>query len=204
MFKTRFLKWGIHKKLKLQDVTDAISQRVQYVAAGAAIDADSPRRRSHEKRLLAYIRRMPAYKRQQLEFHAHAQACSIHHMGHIPTISVRRPLPRPDISVLFSLKTPSELRGPEQCIHNLRAYIHGSFEQGLWKPADIAMRPGGRGICSWYNRIQLAVTFLKLGQASHAFRVLETCFSRFKGILLTLDPVRLLRNFLQDHLDVQP
>lgn len=106
-------------------------------------------------------------------------------------ISCRTPSPGPAISHLFHLALPDTVRGVEETMTVMRAYVSGAVDAGQWTlDAGEVVRVGP--LFSFWNLARAAHKLLLTGNPDdtrQAFRLLNRCFHEYRELLMVQSPL---------------
>jgi hypothetical protein len=105
-------------------------------------------------------------------------------------INCRAPSPpgQPEISFLFPVTPPPDLRYPEECSFHIQRYCAGAFEKGIWALDTPDWLNNNRSVVDWFNRMALARGALAGGHTKQGFKLLQICFDEYKDMIMKQDP----------------
>ncbi|KAI1804981.1 Clr5 domain-containing protein [Daldinia bambusicola] len=197
MYKIRFNRWGLHKKLRAHQVAELLVQRGRRAAAGKPSVSFVHGRRVEADRLNAYLRRASTASRKELmEIVAANVSTNDTQMRSIQDIVCRTPSPQPQpVSIPMRVEAPDGLRVPEDCMHILRSYVDGALEN-VWSltPDKRVVYP--RRPKTWLDPVSSARQLFANNFTDQGFRMLTVTFEGYQEILLRQDPSLLVETCL--------
>lgn len=198
MYKIRFSKWGLHKKLRAHQVAELLVQRGRRAAAGKTSVSFVHGRRVDPDRLSTYLRRVAPARRKELEAILlagegvevpGAQKRGGGGGGIEDVITCRTPSPEPAAPVPVPvlprrLDAPDGLRLPEECMQIVHGYVGGAFDASLWRTGPggelvLPRRPGK----SWLDPMSSARQLFVTGFAGRGFRLVGAAFDGYGAAL---------------------
>ncbi|KAK9425987.1 putative Clr5 domain-containing protein [Seiridium unicorne] len=199
MYKSRLKQWGLRKNYRYEEVNEIIRQQSTRVSAAkpgsSSVVVGSRVRRAEARRgrpsrrqlgplVLATPKRSPrtaVATLQQLTPPSSGVSCR-----------VAAPPGRGEISFLFPLSPPPDVRYPEECSFHISRYCAGAFEQGTWMLDSPEWLNSNRNVVDWFNRIALARGALAGGHTQQGFKLLQIAFNDYKDMIVAQDPRLLL------------
>ncbi|KAI1468877.1 Clr5 domain-containing protein [Daldinia caldariorum] len=197
MYKIRFNKWGIHKKLRAPQVAELLAQRGRRAAAGKSTVSFVHGRKIDADRLEAYLRRVSPTSRKAITdilvgnvVPTDAQKRSVYE------IVCRTPSPEPNpVFAPKRVEAPDSLRLPEDCMQIVQSYVKGALEN-VWP-----LTPDKRVICplrprTWLDPVSSARQLFVNNFREQGFRMLNITFESYREVLLRQDPSLLVETCL--------
>lgn len=206
MYKSRLKQWGLRKNYRYEEVNEIIRQQATRVSAGKSAGSsgvagsrvrkgDGRRGRLYRRPLESAVVRV-GWKATKNNADAPLSPSSVvavlRQLSPLGTASPRCRVPtpkgQPEISFLFPLTPPPDLRYPEECQFHITRYCEGAFEKGLWELETPKWMETNRSIVDWFNRIALARGALAGGHTQQGFKLLQICFDEYKDLIINQDP----------------
>ncbi|KAL7622572.1 hypothetical protein AAE478_008079 [Parahypoxylon ruwenzoriense] len=187
MYKARFQKWGIEKKIKAEEAVEIFRQQTARAAAGKPTVAYIRGRRIDPDRLQRYrYRAAPLISKKIMR----AERGVVDEDGE-PSIMTQvvcrtpSPSPSPDttdsnVSISPRLEEPTELRIPHECMQILRNFIFGAFESGMWQMANKGDHAEMNGAFTWQHYVASSQGLIRHGRVKEGFSLLGMCFDQYK------------------------
>ncbi|KAI2633372.1 hypothetical protein GGS21DRAFT_491097 [Xylaria nigripes] len=188
MYKSRFEKWGIEKKIKSRDAVEIHRQLSLRAKAG-------------KKYSVAYVggRKITNDRLQRYRYRAHPkivdQFLMIDEELAIPTEQIsapsrvvcRTPSPAPEDPPTLSpqLADPIDLKVPHECMQILRNYIATSVEAGAWQASDTAPVPDA---FTWAHYLAMSQGLIAHRRINEGVALLQICGYQYKTQLRNPDP----------------
>ncbi|KAI2462797.1 hypothetical protein F4781DRAFT_172673 [Annulohypoxylon bovei var. microspora] len=200
MYKIRFNKWGLHKKLRAHQVAELLVQRGKRAAVGKSSVSFVGGRKIDADRLNTYLRRVSPARRKELVAilsgrveMAGAQKRSIEDI----ICRTPSPEPEPDIeAVPRRLEAPDCLRLPEECMQIVQSYVGGAFDGALWQRTpekDLVFPQRGK---TWLDPVSSARQLFVNGFTKQGFRMVRVTFDNYREVMLRQDPSLLVETCL--------
>lgn len=190
MYKIRFNKWGLHKKLRAHQVAELLVQRGKRAAVGKHSVSFVHGRKIDSDRLNTYLRRVSPARRKELEAILSGKLdASGAQRRSIEEIICRTPSPEPEPEpVPRYLDAPDGLRLPEECMQIVHNYVGGAFDASLWQigPDNGLMFPQ-RGK-NWLDPVSSARQLFINGFTEQGFRMIKVTFDDYRDVMTRQDP----------------
>lgn len=196
MYKSRLKQWGLRKNYRYEEVNEIIRQQTTRaptksntpsVVVGSRVrKGDGRRSRLYRRQPEAIIIKSGPTTVSPRTAVAVLQRLTPPPSG--PTCRVPSPVGQPEISFLFPLTPPEELKYPEECSFHITRYCAGAFEKGIWALDSPEWLNINRGVVDWFNRIALARGALAGGHTQQGFKLLQLCFDEYKDMIMVQDP----------------
>ncbi|KAI1141782.1 Clr5 domain-containing protein [Hypoxylon sp. FL0543] len=187
MYKARFQKWGIEKKIKAEEAVEIFRQQTARAAAGKPTVAYIRGRRIDPDRLQRYRYRaapLISKKIMRAEKGADDEESS---SSRITQVVCRTPSPSPSpdatdsaVSISPRLEEPTELRVPHECMQILHNFINGAFDSGIWQMAAEGDRAEMNGAFTWQHYVASSQGLIRHGRMKEGFSLLSLCFDQYK------------------------
>ncbi|KAI1101247.1 hypothetical protein F4804DRAFT_15708 [Jackrogersella minutella] len=187
MYKARFQKWGIEKKIKASEAVEIFRQQTARAAAGKPTVAYIRGRRIDPDRLQRYrYRAAPIISKKimRAEKGADDEGSS---SSRITQVVCRTPSPSPspdtadsNVSISPRIEEPTELRVPHECMQILRNFINGAFDNGIWQMAAKGDRAEMNGAFTWQHYVASSQGLIRHGRVKEGFSLLGLCFDQYK------------------------
>ncbi|KAI1446571.1 Clr5 domain-containing protein [Annulohypoxylon stygium] len=186
MYKARFQKWGIEKKIKASEAVEIFRQQTARAAAGKPTVAYIRGRRIDPDRLQRYrYRAAPLISKKIMR--AEKGADDDGSNSRISQVICRTPSPSPspdttdsNVSISPSIEEPTELRVPHECMQILRNFINGAFDNGIWQMAAKGDRAEMNGAFTWQHYVASSQGLIRHGRIKEGFSLLGMCFDQYK------------------------
>ncbi|KAI1774068.1 Clr5 domain-containing protein [Hypoxylon cercidicola] len=190
MYKIRFNKWGIHKKLRAHQVAELLVQRSKRAAAGKTSVSFVHGRKIDSDRLNTYLRRVSPARRKELEaILAGRLEISGAQKRSIEDIICRTPSPEPEPeSVPRRLDAPDGLRLPEECMQIVHSYVGGAFDASLWQRTPDKKLVFPRREKTWLDPVSSARQLFVNGFTDQGFHLLKITFDDYREEMSRQDP----------------
>ncbi|KAI0139039.1 hypothetical protein F4776DRAFT_47864 [Hypoxylon sp. NC0597] len=187
MYKARFQKWGIEKKIKAEEAVEIFRQQTARAAAGKPTVAYIRGRRIDPDRLQRYRYRaapLISKKIMRAEKGADDEASGSSRMTQV-VCRTPSPSPSPDatdsaVSISPRLEEPTELRVPHECMQILHNFINGAFDSGIWHMAAEGDRAEMNGAFTWQHYVASSQGLIRHGRIKEGFSLLGMCFDQYK------------------------
>lgn len=186
MYKARFQKWGIEKKIKAEEAVEIFRQQTARAAEGKPTVAYIRGRRVDPDRLQRYRYRAAPLVSEKI-MHAEKGGDEDTKSSRVSQIVCRTPSPSPspdtadsNLSISPRLEEPTELRIPHECMQILRNFIHGAFDGGLWQMALEGDRAEMSGAFTWQHYVASSQGLIRHGRVKEGFSLLGMCFDHYK------------------------
>ncbi|KAI8962351.1 Clr5 domain-containing protein [Daldinia sp. FL1419] len=198
MYKIRFNRWGLHKKLRAHQVAELLVQRGRRAAVGKSSVSYVHGRKVDADRLNAYLRRVSPASRDELIAilsgkiePADAQRRSIEE------IICRTPSPELEsASIPKRVEAPNSLRLPEECMQIVRSYVGGAFDGALWQLTPDKELVFPRRPRTWLDPVSSARQLFINGFTKQGFRMIRITFNDYKEVMTRQDPSLLVETCL--------
>ncbi|KAI1208267.1 uncharacterized protein F4807DRAFT_157994 [Annulohypoxylon truncatum] len=186
MYKARFQKWGIEKKIKAEEAVEIFRQQTARAAIGKPTVAYIRGRRIDPDRLQRYrYRAAPLISKKIMR--AEKGANDEGSRSRISQVICRTPSPSPspdatdsNISISPRIEEPTELRVPHECMQILRNFINGAFDNGMWQMATQGERAEMNGAFTWQHYVASSQGLIRHGRIKEGFSLLGMCFDQYK------------------------
>ncbi|KAI1447710.1 hypothetical protein F5Y02DRAFT_415712 [Annulohypoxylon stygium] len=200
MYKIRFNKWGLHKKLRAHQVAELLVQRGKRAAVGKSSVSFVGGRKIDADRLNTYLRRVsPARRKELIAILSGRVEMAGTQKRSIEDIICRTPSPEPEpeLEVLpRPLNAPDSLRLPEECMQIVQSYIGGAFDSALWKTTpnkELVFPPRGK---TWLDPVSSARQLFINGFTEQGFRMIRITFDGYRDVMSRQDPSLLVETCL--------
>ncbi|KAI1094961.1 hypothetical protein F5B19DRAFT_481953 [Rostrohypoxylon terebratum] len=200
MYKIRFNKWGLHKKLRAHQVAELLVQRGKRAAVGKSSVSFVGGRKIDSDRLNTYLRRVsPARRRELIAILSGRVELAGTQKRSIVDIICRTPSPgpEPELETLpRPLDAPDSLRLPEECMQIIQSYIEGAFDSSLWKTTpnkELVFPPRGK---TWLDPVSSARQLFINGFTEQGFQLVRITFEGYREVLSRQDPSLLVETCL--------
>ncbi|KAI1653593.1 Clr5 domain-containing protein [Daldinia decipiens] len=198
MYKIRFNRWGLHKKLRAHQVAELLVQRGRRAAVGKPSVSFVHGRKVDADRLNAYLRRVSPTSRKELMAilsgkieSAEAQKRSIEE------IICRTPSPKPEpASIPRRVEAPDSLRLPEECMQIVQSYVGGALEGSLWQLTPDKELVFPRRPRTWLDPVSSARQLFFNGFTKQGFRLIRITFEDYREVMMRQDPSLLIETCL--------
>ncbi|KAL7628663.1 hypothetical protein AAE478_000178 [Parahypoxylon ruwenzoriense] len=196
MYKIRFNRWGLHKKLRAHQVAELLVQRSRRAAVGKSSVSFVHGRKIDTDRLDTYLRRVSAARRVELE----AILLGSVKLGrgqrrNLEDIICRTPSPEPG-PVPRYLDAPDGLRLPEECIQIVQNYVDGAFGAALWQTTSEKELVFPRKGKTWLDPVSSARQLFMNGFTEQGFHMLRITFDDYRDVMVRQDPSLLVETCL--------
>ncbi|KAI1397508.1 hypothetical protein F4819DRAFT_471892 [Hypoxylon fuscum] len=186
MYKARFQKWGIEKKIKAEEAVEIFRQQTARAAAGKPTVAYIRGRRIDPDRLQRYrYRAAPLISKKII--HAEKGGDEESSSARMSQVVCRTPSPSPspdttdsNLSISPRLEEPTELRVPHECMQILQNFINGAFDSGLWQMQREGERAEMNGAFTWQHYVASSQGLIRHGRVKEGFSLLGLCFDQYK------------------------
>ncbi|KAI5861812.1 Clr5 domain-containing protein [Durotheca rogersii] len=196
MYKIRFNKWGLHKKLRAHQVAELLVQHSRRAAVGKASVSYVHGRKVDVDRLNTYLRRVSPARRKELEAIRSGEVqLASDQRRRLGVIICRTPSPEPE-SMLRRLDAPDSLRLPEECLQIVRDYVRGAFEASLWHTTPQQELIFPRMGKTWLDPVSCARQLLISGLSAQGFSMLNIALNDYRAVLAKEDPSLLIETCL--------
>ncbi|KAI1213909.1 uncharacterized protein F4807DRAFT_204933 [Annulohypoxylon truncatum] len=200
MYKIRFNKWGLHKKLRAHQVAELLVQRGKRAAVGKPSVSFVGGRKIDADRLNTYLRRVSPARRKELIaiLSGRAEMASTQKRS-IEDIICRTPSPEPEPEMEMvprRLEAPDSLRLPEECMQIVQTYVGGAFDGALWQRTpdkELVFPPRGK---TWLDPVSSARQLFINGFTEQGFRMIRITFDGYRDVMLRQDPSLLVETCL--------
>ncbi|KAI1142727.1 hypothetical protein F5Y05DRAFT_401584 [Hypoxylon sp. FL0543] len=198
MYKIRFNKWGLHKKLRAHQVAELLVQRGKRAAAGKSSVSFVHGRKIDTDRLNTYLRRVSPSRRKELMAMLSGKVeLGAAQKRSIEEIICRTPSPDPEPELLpRRVEAPDDLRLPEECMQIVRSYVSGAFDAALWQTTpnqELVFPHRGR---TWLDPASSARQLFVNGFTQQGFRMLRITFDEYRDVMVRQDPSLLVETCL--------
>ncbi|KAF3064584.1 hypothetical protein GL218_01951 [Daldinia childiae] len=173
MYKIRFNRWGLHKKLRAHQVAELLVQRGRRAAVGKTSVSFVHGRKVDADRLNAYLRRVSPASRKEL----------------IAILSG-------PISVPRRVEAPDGLRLPEECMQIVQSYVGGALEGSLWQLTPDKELVFPRRPRTWLDPVSSARQLFINGFTKQGFRMIRITFDDYREVMMRQDPSLLVETCL--------
>ncbi|KAI1473742.1 Clr5 domain-containing protein [Daldinia eschscholtzii] len=196
MYKIRFNRWGLHKKLRAHQVAELLLQRGRRAAEGKPSVSYVHGRKVDPDRLNAYLRRVsPTSKKELVELLSGKLDSIDAQKRSIEDIVCRTPSPEPE-PIPRRVAAPDNLRLPEECMQIVRSYVGGALDGSLWhltpdKELIFPRRPR-----TWLDPVSSARQLFINGFTEQGFRMIRITFDDYKEVMSRQDPSLLVETCL--------
>ncbi|KAI6082240.1 hypothetical protein F4821DRAFT_218485 [Hypoxylon rubiginosum] len=189
MYKARFQKWGIEKKIKAEEAVEIFRQQTARAAAGKPTVAYIRGRRIDPDRLQRYrYRAAPVISKKIMSVEKGTEDQSSSNSSRITQVVVCRtpsPSPSPDatdsnVSISPRMEEPTELKVPHECMHILRNFINGAFDNGMWQMSNTGDRAEMNGAFTWQHYVASSQGLIRHGRVKEGFSLLGLCMDQYK------------------------
>ncbi|KAI0377700.1 Clr5 domain-containing protein [Hypomontagnella monticulosa] len=187
MYKARFQKWGIEKKIKAEEAVEIFRQQTARAAAGKPTVAYIRGRRIDPDRLQRYrYRAAPLVSKKIMRAEKGAEDDESN-ATRVTQVVCRTPSPSPSpdttnsaISISPRMEEPTELRVPHECMQILHNFINGAFDNGIWQMANEGERAEMNGAFTWQHYVASSQGLIRHGRIKEGFSLLGMCFDQYK------------------------
>ncbi|KAI1106617.1 hypothetical protein F4804DRAFT_5811 [Jackrogersella minutella] len=198
MYKIRFNKWGLHKKLRAHQVAELLVQRGKRAAVGKTSVSFVHGRKIDSDRLNTYLRRVsPARRKELMAILSGRVEMAGTSKRSIEDIICRTPSPEPEPELVpRRLDAPDSLRLPEECIQIIQNYVGGAFDMSLWQTTgdkDLVFPSRGK---TWLDPVSSARQLFVNGFTEQGFRMLRITFDDYGAVIARQDPSLLVETLL--------
>ncbi|KAI1777269.1 hypothetical protein F4818DRAFT_409806 [Hypoxylon cercidicola] len=188
MYKARFQKWGIEKKIKAEEAVEIFRQQTARAAAGKPTVAYIRGRRIDPDRLQRYrYRAAPVISKKIINAEKGSDDRSSSNSSRIAQVVCRTPSPSPSpdatdsaVSISPRLEEPTELKVPHECMQILGNFIHGAFDSGLWQMASEGDHAEMNGAFTWQHYVASSQGLIRHGRVKEGFSLLGLCMDQYK------------------------
>ncbi|KAI1390187.1 uncharacterized protein F4822DRAFT_227967 [Hypoxylon trugodes] len=200
MYKIRFNKWGLHKKLRAHQVAELLVQRGRRAAVGKTSVAFVHGRKIDSDRLNTYLRRVsPARRKELLAILAGGTELAGSQKRSIEEIICRTPSPEPEpesVPAPRRLDAPDGLRLPEECMQIVQSYIGGAFDSSIWHVTPDKELVFPRRPRTWLDPVSSARQLFVNGFTEQGFRMVRITFDDYRDVMIRQDPSLLVETCL--------
>ncbi|KAI1409791.1 hypothetical protein F5Y13DRAFT_88281 [Hypoxylon sp. FL1857] len=198
MYKIRFNKWGLHKKLRAHQVAELLVQRGKRAAVGKTSVSFVHGRKIDSDRLNTYLRRVsPARRKELMAILSGDVELGAAQKRSIEEIICRTPSPEPEPEPLpRRMEAPDSLRLPEECMQIVQSYVSGAFDAALWQTTpdkELVFPRRGR---TWLDPVSSARQLFVNGFTEQGFRMLKITFDDYRDVMVRQDPSLLVETCL--------
>lgn len=200
MYKIRFNKWGLHKKLRAHQVAELLVQRGKRAAVGKTSVSFVHGRKIDTERLNTYLRRVSPARRKELEAILKGKVeLATPQKRSIAVIICRTPSPEPKPGIeptLRRIEAPENLRLPEECLQIVQCYVGGAFESSLFQTTpdnELVFPQRGK---TWLDPVSSARQLFINGFTEQGFRLIKVTFEDYRAVMLRQDPSLLVETCL--------
>ncbi|KAI1371063.1 hypothetical protein F4677DRAFT_322038 [Hypoxylon crocopeplum] len=187
MYKARFQKWGIEKKIKAEEAVEIFRQQTARAAAGKPTVAYIRGRRIDPDRLQRYRYRAAPLISKKIMRAEKGSSDEDTKSARISQVVCRTPSPSPspdttdsNISISPRLEEPTELRIPHECMQILGNFVNGAFDNGIWQMASEGDRAEMNGAFTWQHYVASSQGLIRHGRVNEGFSLLGLCFDQYK------------------------
>ncbi|KAI2610559.1 hypothetical protein GGR54DRAFT_643390 [Hypoxylon sp. NC1633] len=189
MYKARFQKWGIEKKIKAEEAVEIFRQQTARAAAGKPTVAYIRGRRIDPDRLQRYrYRAAPLVSKKIMRAEkGSSEEAEETKLSKTSQVICRTPSPSPspdttdsNLSISPRLEEPTELRIPHECMQILGNFVNGAFDGGLWQMASEGERAEMNGAFTWQHYVASSQGLIRHGRVNEGFSLLGMCFDQYK------------------------
>ncbi|KAI2619429.1 Clr5 domain-containing protein [Hypomontagnella submonticulosa] len=196
MYKIRFNKWGLHKKLRAHQVAELLVQRGRRAAVGKTSVSFVHGRKIDSDRLNTYLRRVsPARRKELMAILSGKVELGSAQKRSIEEIICRTPSPEPE-EVPRRLEAPDNLRLPEECMQIVQSYVGGAFEGALWQTTSDRELVFPRRPKNWLDPVSSARQLFINGFTDKGFRMIKITFDDYRDVMVRQDPSLLVETCL--------
>ncbi|OTB02145.1 hypothetical protein M426DRAFT_25020 [Hypoxylon sp. CI-4A] len=191
MYKIRFNKWGLHKKLRAHQVAELLVQRGRRAAAGKSSVSYVHGRKIDSDRLNTYLRRVsPARRKELMAILSGKVEVAGAQKRSIEEIICRTPSPEPEVvgQIPRRMEAPEDLRLPEECLQIVQSYVGGAFDGDLWKTGPNRELIMPRRERTWLDPVSSARQLFANGLTEQAFRMVRITFDDYRTVMKRQDP----------------
>ncbi|OTA98171.1 hypothetical protein M426DRAFT_17686 [Hypoxylon sp. CI-4A] len=186
MYKARFQKWGIEKKIKAEEAVEIFRQQTARAAAGKPTVAYIRGRRIDPDRLQRYrYRAAPLISKKIMRAEKGSEEDAS--AARMSQVVCRTPSPSPspettdsNLSISPVIEEPTELRVPHECMQILRNFINGAFDSGMWQMQTEGERAEMNGAFTWQHYVASSQGLIRHGRVKEGFSLLGICFDQYK------------------------
>lgn len=201
MYKIRFNKWGLHKKLRAHQVAELLVQRGKRAAVGKTSVSFVHGRKIDSDRLNTYLRRVSPARCKELEaILAGRIEVSGAQKRSIEDIICRTPSPEPrepePPAVPRRLDAPDGLRLPEECMQIVHSYVGGAFDASLWQRTPDKELVFPRRGKTWLDPVSSARQLFVNGFQDQGFHMVKITFDDYGEVMSRQDPSLLVETCL--------
>ena len=185
MYKLRIHAWGLRKNLNFKEAKELLERM---------IDGQLPPDRGWDatlSQLHSYIVRLPPVKQATLMKLYELVASAEPPEAQTPCILTGTTTPSsatPTNIRELSLAAGCDLRRAEACVHNLRAFILGAFENAWWSHDTVPAMAETRRLYVWYQSSVVFQGALRHRKTAQAFQVIRPYFDHQPLVLASRDP----------------
>ncbi|OTA69158.1 hypothetical protein K449DRAFT_86696 [Hypoxylon sp. EC38] len=198
MYKIRFNKWGLHKKLRAHQVAELLVQRGKRAAVGKTSVSFVHGRKIDSDRLNTYLRRVsPSRRKELMAILSGNVELGPAQKRSIEEIICRTPSPEPEPEPMpRRIEAPDSLRLPEECMQIVQSYVNGAFDAAMWQitpDKELVFPCRGR---TWLDPVSSARQLFVNGFTEQGFRMLRITFDGYRDVLVRQDPSLLVETCL--------
>ncbi|KAI1461621.1 hypothetical protein F4805DRAFT_239564 [Annulohypoxylon moriforme] len=200
MYKIRFNKWGLHKKLRAHQVAELLVQRGKRAAAGKSSVSFVGGRKIDADRLNTYLRRVsPARRKELIAILSGRVELAGAQKRSIEDIICRTPSPEPEPEINMvprRMDSPDSLRLPEECMQIVQSYVGGAFDGALWQitpDKELVFPPRGK---TWLDPISSTRQLFINGFTEQGFHMIRISFDDYRDVMARQDPSLLVETCL--------
>lgn len=188
MYKARFQKWGIEKKIKAEEAVEIFRQQTARAAAGKPTVAYIRGRRIDPDRLQRYrYRAAPVISKKIISAEKGTDDEPSSNSSRIAQVICRTPSPSPSpdatdsaVSISPRMEEPTELKVPHECMQILRNFINGAFDNGMWQMASEGDHAEMNGAFTWQHYVASSQGLIRHGRVKEGFSLLGLCMDQYK------------------------
>ncbi|KAI5856705.1 hypothetical protein GGS23DRAFT_395881 [Durotheca rogersii] len=187
MYKARFQKWGIEKKIKAEEAVEIFRQQTARAAVGKPTVAYIRGRRIDPDRLQRYRYRAAPLISKKIMRAEKGVVDKDGEPSRMTQVVCRTPSPSPSpdttnssVSISPRLEEPTELRIPHECMQILRNFIYGAFDSGMWEMASGGDTAEMNGAFTWQHYVASSQGLIRHGRIKEGFSLLGMCFDQYK------------------------
>ncbi|KAI1387815.1 uncharacterized protein F4822DRAFT_430560 [Hypoxylon trugodes] len=187
MYKARFQKWGIEKKIKAEEAVEIFRQQTARAAAGKPTVAYIRGRRIDPDRLQRYRYRAAPLVSKKIMHAEKGDGGEASGSSRVVQVICRTPSPSPSpeatdsaISISPRIEEPTELRVPHECMQILHNFMNGAFDSGMWQMQSEGDRAEMNGAFTWQHYVASSQGLIRHGRIKEGFSLLGMCFDQYK------------------------
>ena len=165
MYKSRLNKWNVFKYCRRTDASKTRATGGKGPSGAAAAQHKRPKVAAHyasNKKIHAPTPSSAVSRRQQQHFAGGAAAVA---------------------AVRGLLRSPDDLRLPEECLNIVDGYAQGAAEQRLWALDSAGLLAPSAKLTTVNNLTDVTLTVLLPRRPEFAFRVLRVCFDKYGELI---------------------